>query len=529
LSIGSVALGSTALPFQSLFTIAESYNPPQVKLSASHSPRPQRFVRLLPRPSAATVQGCESNARHRGGILRRRCVSLDERILNVHEKSKELSGTSSSLWLTTEQSPERCRRQTIGPIEPPYRPPERVKTPEGVPSWNGSVLGRTSTTAYSATHAFLHQLRRRGSQILRSVIGSSLQPPPGPIRAWRPPVSGHSTQRFGDLETHPLATAATAEPVRILGLEQYSESYRRTQAQTRASAHGPQIHGHNTHLTHSGDVQEAKEASSARSLSVTSPSQRALQAASGNAVPVTSQRAQAHVKASNASRSISLPHNLLRAHNAVNDAFMDRQSRMPHQSGTLRTIELIERFPEPPGCDHFDWAADLLSQRAVDSGSPNLTHDISQADGQHEAQDESLSNHTQSLRHANGKLRQHNAVQQSPVDYERRHELNNLTSLDEDRPKVRGENATRYRFSGTPIYDADVVSLRTLDEQEAQSRTESPINASRNKVESALSQNTRYFSALSTRQDMASRCTARGQEREQERRAIANGAMMFSS
>jgi hypothetical protein len=531
-------LGSNTLPFQSLFTITENDNPPQLRLNTSHSPRPQRIVRLLPRPSAATVQGCEDHASKHSSVSQRRCVSLDERVLNVHKKSKELSGISSSLWLSTEQSPERRNVQVIGPSEPPYEPPERVKTPEGVPSWDGRVLGRTPTTAYSTTHALFHQLRTRGSQILRSIIGASLQSPPGPTRIWRPPVSGHATQRFGDLETHPLANAGRAEPTvpsRRTSEQSYErdmDSYRRTRAQIRVSTQTPRNHGRGTPFTHSVVVEEVKEPSGVRSLRVTSPSQRALQAASGNAIPVTAKRAKAHAKASSASRSISLPQNLLRAHNAVNDAFMDRQSSTPHQSATLRTTELIERFPAPPGCDHFDWASDLLSQRAVDSRSPNLQHDISQADGQHETQDESLSSRTKSLRSANGKQRQDNTIPQSPVDSEHRHDTSGLTSLDGDRPRVRGENATRYRFSGTPIYDADAVSLRSLDEREEQGRIEPTANASRNRVESALSHNTRYFSALSTRQesqDVPSRCATRGQEREQERRAIANGAMRFSS
>ncbi|KAK5174254.1 uncharacterized protein LTR77_001334 [Saxophila tyrrhenica] len=62
---------------------------------------------------------------------------------------------------------------------PPYKPPERVTTPEGLPSWRGQIW-----TPAPPAPTFFRQLRRRLS-------GS--RTPAQTVRMWRPPVSGYGT------------------------------------------------------------------------------------------------------------------------------------------------------------------------------------------------------------------------------------------------------------------------------------------------------------------------------------------------
>jgi hypothetical protein len=93
---------------------------------------------------------------------------------------------------------------------------------------------------------------------------------------------------------------------------------------------------------------------------------------------------------------------------------------------------------------------------------------------------------------------------------------------------IRGESLCRYRFSGTPIYDHDVSSLRSFDDQREPSRHHL-VGANATPLlrpDSAFTGNSRYFSAKSTSlgtRVMSNRFDS-GQEQE---RAVANGALRF--
>lgn len=161
---------------------------------------------LRPRQLAATA-----------GIHRRLCFSLDEKaLLDLHSAQYFTQQQSSS-----EQSPQRT---AIEPIKPPFAPPERVRTPDGVSSWPGVV----ETSAYTRQqqqrgHAQGAKKKRRGgtwSKLKARVRDRDRNSREGEGRGmrirramsfrrsrreeeqqrtftpWRPPMSGHSTFRF---------------------------------------------------------------------------------------------------------------------------------------------------------------------------------------------------------------------------------------------------------------------------------------------------------------------------------------------
>ena len=160
---------------------------------------------LRPRQLAATA-----------GIHRRLCFSLDEKaLLDSHNAQYSSQQQSSS-----EQSPQRAAME---PIKPPFAPPERVRTPEGVPSWPGVV----ETSAYTRQqqqrgHAQGAKKKRlagtwsklkarfqdrdrssreaegRGMRIRRAMSfrRSRREEQQRTFTPWRPPMSGHSTFRF---------------------------------------------------------------------------------------------------------------------------------------------------------------------------------------------------------------------------------------------------------------------------------------------------------------------------------------------
>lgn len=151
------------------------------------------------------------------GIPRRLCFSLDEKALfDLH--NAQYSSTTSQQQSSSDQSPQRTATE---PIKPPYAPPERVRTPDGVPSWPGVV----ETSAYTRQHqqrGHTQESRKkrrgtwsrmkakfrirnrndredegRGKRIRRALsFRQRRQEEPRTFTPWRPPMSGHSTFRF---------------------------------------------------------------------------------------------------------------------------------------------------------------------------------------------------------------------------------------------------------------------------------------------------------------------------------------------
>ena len=506
----------------------------------------QRRIVSLQQPASSTTLATQRKQVDNEVNRRRQCVSLDEgAIQSLHKPKATSQATSSALLSSTEQSPQRSLPQ---PVQPSFEPPERVKTPEGVPSWRGEVgtaLANRSPTPPPPTSSLLRLLRARSSQALRTVFGISKHGS-AQSRTWRPPVSGHTTQRYGELETHPFASAPVAELEGSSVVRGGDELNLQTQEhdQTAWPLTPHQLQGRNAVLDHS-DWKDGNNGQQ-RIQRVLSPSQRALQAANGNAVLVTPRRARMQAEASNSYRSVSVPNGQLRSPHSTT-AIDGRPQSIPN--GTLRTIELIEQFPAPPASNH---SANVGKRPLISSLFPRTNVEM-QKDGRSETQHQSGIGKKLHMRsRSNAICKGHTAPsaaageQTVPSEVETlgspshtiNEELtgtNGATPYDQpDRPSIRGESTSRYRHSGTPIYDNEATSLRSYDgrsERTVQQRLFSldvppPLRAA-----SAQTGNSRYFSAAST--SLGTRALSQSHltlehEREQERRAVANGALRFA-
>lgn len=151
------------------------------------------------------------------GIHRRLCFSLDEKALfDLHHP--QYSSTASKQQTSSEQSPQRT---AMGPIKPPFAPPERVRTPDGVPSWPGVNWGcphaheHEHEGARAPRRGLREEWSRMVSRFLKHHRSNRMGKEKGRIRRalsfnrrprqeartiaqWRPPISGHSTFRFDD-------------------------------------------------------------------------------------------------------------------------------------------------------------------------------------------------------------------------------------------------------------------------------------------------------------------------------------------
>lgn len=214
----------------------------------------------------------------------------------------------------------------LQPLQPPFSPPHRCKTPEGVLSWPadpaassqhpGDWLSRQATDNPGTRS----QLRRRISSYLLRGLGITQRQPTA--RPWRPPVSGHSTVGHDLLIQHPFHQDAIAGPVYRPGTTEQRRPQR------------------DASLTTSVIPETLARPHSV--LSSTSSAQQALGAVSGNSIPV-------NIAASRAScqpRTASIPKGLLR-----HIALAPLESHPPensYPSDTLRTVDIIDSFPCPP-------------------------------------------------------------------------------------------------------------------------------------------------------------------------------------
>ena len=89
-------------------------------------------------------------------IHRRLCFSLDEKALfNLHHP--QYSSSASQQQSSSDQSPQRM---VMEPVKPPFEPPERVRTPDGVPSWPG--VRETYAIQQEREHMQEARKKRRG-------------------------------------------------------------------------------------------------------------------------------------------------------------------------------------------------------------------------------------------------------------------------------------------------------------------------------------------------------------------------------
>jgi hypothetical protein len=154
-----------------------------------------------------------------GGIHRRLCFSLDEKALFDLHNAQYYSTTTSQQQSSSDQSPQRTAME---PFQPPFAPPERVRTPDGVPSWPG-VVETSAYTRQQQQRGHTQEARKkqrggtwsrmkakfrnrnrnsrenegRGKRIRRALsFRQRRQEEPRTFTPWRPPMSGHSTFRF---------------------------------------------------------------------------------------------------------------------------------------------------------------------------------------------------------------------------------------------------------------------------------------------------------------------------------------------
>lgn len=515
----------------------------------------QKRVTILQHPASSVALGVRWQEKGAKGTQHRRCFSLDENtIYKFHHQRSTSQATSNGLLSSLEELGQDRFNQIAKPVKPPYSPPERVQTPEGVPSWRGEVTVQPHGphTPTSATGLFFHQLRARGSRLFRSVVRSSPGPVQPPVRTWRPPASGHVTQRYGGLEAHPFSSAPVADTGRRLFESLENDREQDQQEHTRLSRSYTAPHAHPRIVQARSPKRENARFERNNIIGycrALSPSERALQSVSGNAVPVSPHRAQSQVEASTAPRSVSLPINQVSSRPWAGTGGSRLQSGA---NGTTRTIDLIEQFPTPPiavpgkrnmSSGHLSLAMTLFPKSNADNQSFNVTRNgkanasgrklqkrlpsaaISSATNEPSTPDQLPGIHTTNIQSNQRTIEEvdaeealEDAVEDAPAGGE------------PGLPPIRGENSTRYRYSGTPVYDVDAASLRSLDRQVEQATVgyNDTNDTIPSPVVSAQTGNSRYFSAAST--VLAARNThqAYPREREEETRAVANGALRFA-
>lgn len=483
-----------------------------------------------------------------GANRRRQCISLDE---NAIQRCYGRGDGSQGALSSGEHSPQRRFEQFLEPGQPPFPPPERVKTPEGIPTWRGEILttvGSRVSPVTSTTHTLFRQLRARSSQVLGQIFGGQSARRTPQSRTWRPPVSGQRWQTFGRLESHPFTTAPVASSSNDSFREvQQNEDQKSPVLHTRRRVQ--RIREGNVPMDEIETLQERHVShtecdNTVTSARVQSPSQRALQAVSGNAILVPPQRARKYAQASNSARSISMPS----AHaSQVNTRNTSSSRPLSTPNGTMNTTELIQQFPQPPNQPSRSRLPAAGAYRTVFSVFPPY-----QEPGNNER---AVLGGFRHLSGRGGKSRvQSNDHLVPTADTDRRgmqQELRSCTlqllptsdaasncgmkrsfvtavPVHSNEPSVRGKSLCRYRHSGTPVYDNDASSLRSFDDQRERDGNDllTPRVSSLPRPSSAFTGSSRYFSAASTsiRTRIVSQRLASGQEQE---RAVANGALRF--
>lgn len=269
---------------------------------------------------------------------------------------------------------------------------------------------------------------------------------------------------------------------------------------------------------------------------IVSPSVRALAALRGSPLPISPGRVEAEA----ARRTSSIPRSRLRSpSNALGSL-----KRSTYPSSTAKTADLIEAFPEPPHA--------RIRIRNSAPARMSLFPNIAQL----EERDSDISGQTPEGREYNttGSASEQSTLPR--VDSARSPSASNAwlsgalpnppevdgsadTTASNSRP-VRGEDV-RYRHSGTPVYNSDTVSLREIDmsDDHALAASLSPPGS----PVSGKTGATRFFSAASQLRTIATRqetstpvsmapnahVQARGENRVQQERAVANGALRFIS
>jgi len=166
-----------------------------------------------PRPVGGLKNGQASAAQ--GGIQRRMCFSVDERrLLDLHAQlsSQRDFGTDQHGRSTEEPSAVHHNLPVPQPIEPPFAAPTRVPTPDGVPSWPGPTplprymqqsapVKRPSALRVKLTRFIIRHPKSHRTALL---LKCGFKPAAPRMQPWRSPMSGHTTFRYGGVESHPF-------------------------------------------------------------------------------------------------------------------------------------------------------------------------------------------------------------------------------------------------------------------------------------------------------------------------------------
>ena len=411
---------------------------------------------------------------------------------------------------STEQPLIRRVSFAARPVQPPFPPPRRVKTPVGLPSWRGQAitLVREPSPPHDASSRItFRQLRARGSRLFNHIFGIPITHPETQTRAWRPPTSGHATAKFAQLNAHPFHREEFAE---YTSTETNWVGPRLLQEPLR-----PLIN----------DVTDLRQHSKQQAHSRTlSPSQRALQAASGNAVLVSPLWAQRRTDASNAFRSASFPKERLRQppQSPGSVAFQE------FPSDPASTDALIAQFPIPPTNDSREGRQRVLSLIQT----PDNAHERNFPGFGSEQRSSSLSHmgdtSSRTTRFDRISSYSRSGIPHGPI---RQDELERESEA----------RSTRYN---EVVHDSGVVTGQACAAEDRQRAFSSQSNelegltasgmsridiAGDTRQWSALTGNSRYFSASSTALGTRVISKTNDLDREQERRAVTNEALRFTA
>lgn len=220
----------------------------------------------------------------------------------------------------------------IQPQEPPYQPPERRGTPTGIPRWPQDSTQRDQASASAPTSRT--GMRGFGEWLVRarSSPRSTRQRHEVHRIRWQPPTSGQ-TDIF---QRHPLLHPFHTAPVAEVATSPVSNQIREELQSPRPTCK------QTTPNTSSGPSRSRSNHTSVRSASsALSDAQRALTSASGNAIVVTPRRAslQASLRTATVPKQLQSPDFIARASSSLNSR---------PETGTTRTAELLQSFPDPP-------------------------------------------------------------------------------------------------------------------------------------------------------------------------------------
>jgi hypothetical protein len=253
-----------------------------------------------------------------------KAASVDDTVLYMTRR-----GLSRNTQASSSLDIPSSRDDPVQPWQPPFVPPHRVKTPDGVPHWpvnaRVSFARRMARTLSSATSLSPSEGVRLILRALSAEVRSRRRSQP---TTWRPLVSGHSTYHYNQPSRHPLNNVCLAE---VIGYE--NDRQDETQVQP---------------IPEPTFMERQSLDRRCRSKSANaSHAQRALGAIDGNAIPINPARA---IRA----RSVSVPQRLTvpeadsTSTSPTHDTVQPDQSTAAYPSDTLRTIDMIESFPSPP-------------------------------------------------------------------------------------------------------------------------------------------------------------------------------------